>query len=181
MSDSLFDPSSVGDDFADGITPVADRTVVTPVLTPDQIAAIIFNESRALRGGDALDQARTAMAATILNADRLWGANRSHLAGTSSISLPATLTPAEQADLKDIQGSVRRAQELQAQGQDPAAGATNYNFRAFRSETPPDWGRDFSSQAIHGPFYDPYERLNKYLNIWHNPAAVGASRSRGSP
>lgn len=61
MSDSLFDPEAV--------TPVADQSGVTP-LTPDQIAAIIFNESRALRGGDALDQARTAMAATILNADR---------------------------------------------------------------------------------------------------------------
>jgi hypothetical protein len=59
VSDSLFDPSSAGDDpESDLITPVADRTVVTPVLTPDQIAAIVFNETRALRGGSALDQAR---------------------------------------------------------------------------------------------------------------------------
>jgi hypothetical protein len=190
MSDSLSVPSLVTDDPANEELAQQAGNFATPAagsdtpsgLTPDQIAAIIFNESRALRGGDALDRARTAMAATIMNADRTWGANRPHLAGTASDVLPANISPAEQADFKDIQESVRRAREPQAQGQDPANGATNYNFRVVRSATPPSGSRrNFSSQAIHGPFYDAQNRLNKFLNIWHNPDAGRANRIQAAP
>ena len=190
MSDSMLDPSSAGSDSTNEelaqqagnvATPVADPSDPPAGLTPDQIAAILFNESRSLSGGAALDQARTAMAATIMNAQRSWGAYRSKYARTTSDVLPPNISPAEQADLKDIHESVRRAQELQAQGKDPANGATNYNFRPLQSATPPHQWPTFSSQAIYGPFYDAYHRHNQFLNIWHNPDADRANRLQAAP
>ncbi|MBV8534942.1 MAG: hypothetical protein JO128_05085 [Alphaproteobacteria bacterium] len=166
MSDSLSDPSLAGDGLKNEELAQQAASDASSGLTPDQIAAIIFNESRALRGGDALDQARTAMAATIMNAQRTWGANRSKHAGTAPDVLPPNISTAEQADLRDILESVRRAQELQAQGQDPAGGATNYNFRLTRSEAPPAGSRrNFSSQAIHGPFrrLSPLQSVPEHL------------------
>jgi hypothetical protein len=115
-------------------------------LTDDEIAAILFNETRSL-SGDSIAQARANAAHAIINAQ------------ASSHRMPpmaprvAHIPPAEQDAYTACREAVRTARSDITSGQDPTNGATHFNFRKNNSTA------DFQGHQIRtnvGPLNNSY-------------------------
>src|SRR5207248_1777734 len=95
-------------------------------LTDDQIASIIFNETRSL-SGPSIDDARYNNAMVILH-------NNLNLRTLPKMAPPRAAVPSqEQAAYDSILSVVRRARSDFLNGINPTNGATNFNFRPTNS------------------------------------------------
>jgi hypothetical protein len=141
------------------------------ILTDEEIATIIFNETESLRGS-GVSRARSDLAHTIINADDLWGPRRGGLAGTDPTYLKRPhMDPIKERVMREVQEAVRNARDERREGIDPTRGATNFNMRPAPSELPPERWRGFTLQdQPRGPYTD-HLRNPVYVHIWHNPAA----------
>lgn len=116
------------------------------MLTTTQIANIIFNETQSLSGA-GIDQARTNIAMTILNAEKK-GKARPMTAPDS-----ATVSPVEKAIYAACLSAAQQAVADQKKGVDPTNGVTHFNFRPT-SSTSPFFG--FPQRTQLGPFRNSY-------------------------
>jgi RHS repeat-associated protein len=98
-------------------------------LTDQEIANIIFNETRSFSGPD-IDKARRNIAHAIINGERLRGSKRPKTAPTT-----ANVPPAEAGTYQDILENVRAAR-LEREWGDPTKGAIHFNFRNTSSRSP---------------------------------------------
>jgi hypothetical protein len=96
------------------------------VLTDDEIAGIVFNETRSLSGADVA-QARVNVAHAIINAQA--SPHRTPRMAPTTTHVP----PAEQAVYAASREAVRTARQDIHNGQDPTNGATHFNFRSDAS------------------------------------------------
>jgi len=117
------------------------------VLTNEQIANILFNETRSFSGPNVND-ARVNIANAIINGDEALGDNRPITAPTT-----ANVPPAEQQTYQACQDAVTTARNQQANGTDPTNGAMNFNFRNSDS-TAPFFGLPLQTQV--GPLNNSY-------------------------
>jgi hypothetical protein len=92
-------------------------------LSTSEVTNIVFNETRSLSGA-SVDEARTAIAHTIINGDEARGDKRP-LTAPSTASVPE----AERNQYSEIQSAVLRARAERDIGHDPTGGAINFNFR----------------------------------------------------
>jgi hypothetical protein len=138
-----------------------------PPLTDDQIAAIVFNETRALHGPD-LHKARVEMAATIINADEETGGSRVGYKTAPAI-IQAKLTPEEEKVLQKIEAAVAEARALKDSGNDLTHYATN--FDTPRIETMKPLRPTFTIESDYRNFWDSNEKRPKKIRIWQNPDA----------
>lgn len=99
------------------------------MLTTDQLANIIFNETQSL-SGPGIEQARVNIAMTILNAEKQ-GKARPMTAPASE-----TVPPVEKAIYADCLKAAQKAIADQKKGDDPTKGATHFNFRSNSSPNP---------------------------------------------
>ena len=115
-------------------------------LNRQQIAAIIFNETRSLSGAE-INSARKNIAHVILN----------HVSAGTRLPLMApavAIIPASESSIyQNCLEAVDLAQEELAEGIDPTKGATNFNFRRNASES------KFFQMPVHthaGPLHNSF-------------------------
>ncbi|MCF3948175.1 cell wall hydrolase [Acidiphilium iwatense] len=116
------------------------------MLTQQQLANIIFNETQSL-SGTGIEQARINIAMTILNAEKA-GQRRPMTAPDA-----ATVPPAVAGIYADCLKAAQQAIADWKQGQDPTNRATHFNFRSNLS-TSPFFGFRLHTQL--GPFRNSY-------------------------
>jgi hypothetical protein len=116
------------------------------MLSTDQIANIIFNETQSL-SGTGIDQARVNIGMTILNAQKL-GKHRPMTAPTT-----ATVPAAAKTIYANCLTAAQAAVANDKKGTDPTKGATNFNFRPSPSQAP-FFGLKLYTQV--GPFNNSY-------------------------
>lgn len=115
------------------------------MLTDEQVANIIFNETRSLSGTD-IDTARLNVAHAILNGEN---SKKRPLAAPTSATVPAV----ESAAYALCEAAVAAAKKNVEAGTDPTAGAIHFNFRKN------NWTGDFQGHAIKtqvGPLNNSY-------------------------
>jgi hypothetical protein len=110
--------------------PVAIQRGSSGVLKDDEIAAIIFNETRSLTGAGIAD-ARRNLAHAIMNGDEALGAKRPKSAPTT-----ASVAPGEHEAYAGSLSAVGEARAHRAEGKDPTNGARHFNFRGGASKQP---------------------------------------------
>jgi len=119
-------------------------------LTNDQIANIIFNETRSLSGGN-IEKGRTDMAQAIINGDEAQDAGKGRRPATAPTT--AKIPPAEQKTSKVCKAAVNEARAQREKGIDPTNGAMHFNLRPDDSTAP------FQGNPIRthdGPFNNSY-------------------------
>lgn len=116
------------------------------MLTTTQIANIIFNETQSL-SGPGIEQARTNIAMTILNAERQ-GRPRPMTAPDT-----ATVPIVEKGIYADCLKAAQKAVADHKKGTDPTKGATHFNFRS-NAATSPFFG--FALRTQIGPLRNSY-------------------------
>jgi len=123
-------------------------------LTEEQIANIVFNESRSF-SGPTIDEARTAIAHAIINGDESRGRGR-----PSTASASATVPDVERGQYQSAATAVQLAVAQRSVGFDPTGGAMNFNFR-----NPGETGQFFKLNPVMtiGPFN------NSFVNGAHGP------------
>ncbi len=134
------------------------------LLTDDQIANIIFNETRSLNGSN-IDLARTDIAHAIINGDVARGASRP-ITASSTANVPSS----EQGTYQACQTAVGQARQDLMLGIDPTNGAIYFNMRNN------DWRGNFQGDPIQtqvGPLNNSYptQVLNAtgiYINTYGN-------------
>jgi hypothetical protein len=115
-------------------------------LTDQQMASIIFNETRSL-SGDSIAEARKNIAHAIINAQASTG--RRPATGPTVAHVPKQEKEIYTACIE----AVTAARAERAKGIDPTQGATNFNFRKNNSRS------DFYGLKIHtqvGPLDNSY-------------------------
>jgi hypothetical protein len=115
-------------------------------LTDDQIANIIFNETRSL-SGEKIAEARQNVAHSIINAQAKSG--KRPLTGPTVAHVPKQESDAYDACV----AAVKAARDAIAKNIDPTSGATNFNFRKN------NWKGDFYGLPIQtqvGPLDNSY-------------------------
>ena len=124
------------------------------ILTDEQIANIIFNETRSL-SGKRVAEARVNIAQAIINGDEALGDKRPITAPTTAI-----VPEVERAIIEACRAAVRTAREQRAKGTDPTKGARNFNFRNNDSRAP---FYNLPLQTQVGPLDNSFEskQLNK--------------------
>jgi hypothetical protein len=132
-------------------------------LTPSQVSAIVWNESRSL-SGPQVQQMREQIAHTVMNADAKWGDKRSTYARTSSTT--ANVPPAEKGTYDSSAQAVQAAIAQRARGVDPTNGAVFYQF--LPGGSPPTW-QDRSMKVQQGPFNNsyPHGKLGRSNVHWY--------------
>jgi hypothetical protein len=98
------------------------------ILSDDEKAAIIFNETRSLSGSD-IHTAREYLAHALSNADETWGGDRAKYAGSAPSVIPHGVPEVEGARYQSAVDAVAAAKSQRANGVDPTQGALNFNFR----------------------------------------------------
>lgn len=116
-------------------------------LSDDEIANIIFNETRSL-SGQAIEDSRVNIAHAIINGDEALGAKRPKTAPSSAV-VPST----ESAAYESAKAAVATARAQRARGSDPTGGARHFNFRPGSSRAP-FFGNPIRTQT--GPFKNSY-------------------------
>jgi hypothetical protein len=102
------------------------------VLTDDEIANIVFNETASL-SGTGIDDARTAIANATINGDERLGQNRP---ATAPSTINRALSTSEQNDLQNIKSVlIPNVRAARLNGVDPTAGAEFFNFRDLNKFT----------------------------------------------
>ncbi len=104
------------------------------VLTDDEIANIVFNESVSLSGAD-IDQVRANIAHIIINGDEELGTRRQSIAGTASKTINRQLSNLELSVLGDIRSIVADVRLDRLNGIDPTNGTKFFNFRDLNQFT----------------------------------------------
>lgn len=99
-------------------------------LTDEQIANILFNETRSF-GGPELDQARYNAAQAIINGDNALGEGR-----PMSAPMTVTVPPQEQKAYQACMEAAIQAKTDNMNGIDPTQGAMHFNFRNNNSTSP---------------------------------------------
>lgn len=146
------------------------------VLTDEQIRNIIYNETEGL-SGPGVQNARAILAHTIINADEIWGADRSRFAGTNPTTFLRAEHPKRGAILADIEEAVTIARAQRRAGGDPTNGATNFHMRDVRSTDLPPHGIAKDPRYNFMPEGEPlgpyvnYPLPPRYINIRQNPVA----------
>jgi hypothetical protein len=128
----------------DGARPEPIRRGDKAVLTDDQIANIIFNETRSL-SGEGIQAARERIAHAVINGDEAAGSARPGSAPTA-----ASVPQVEAGAYKSAQDAVAAARTQRANGVDPTDGATHFNFR--KNDWRGNFLRDYSIHTQSGPF-----------------------------
>jgi hypothetical protein len=127
-------------------------------LTDEQIANIIFNETRSLSGA-LIAEARTNVAHAIINGQKLKGRPKS---GPTK----ATVPDVEKQTYADCKVAIKTARANGAKSVDPTNGATNFNFRKN------NWTGDFYALPIKtqvGPLNNSYPTTDlPATNIYAN-------------
>jgi len=98
------------------------------ILSDQERAAIIFNETRSLSGSD-IQKAREYLAHAISNADETWGDQRFRYAGSAPAIVPRGVPEVELNAYESAVAAVAAAKAQRANGIDPTEGALNFNFR----------------------------------------------------
>ncbi len=119
------------------------------VLTDEQIANIIYNETRSL-SGENIAQSRENIAQAIINGDEALGDKRPITAPTTA-NVPSN----EQQTYQACRDAVESARRARSSGNDPTRGAMNFNFRNNDS-TAPFYGLPVQTQV--GPLNNSYTR-----------------------
>ena len=132
------------------------------LLSDDEIANIIFNETRSFRGKQ-VGRARLNIAHAIINGDEKLGSGRPATGPTV-----ATVPKVEQGTYQMCTAAVQDARAQRAQGNDPTNGATYFNFRNGPS-TKPFQKEKLSTQV--GPLENTFtggglNRRNVYANTY---------------
>jgi RHS repeat-associated protein len=117
------------------------------LITPEQLAAIIFNETRSL-SGPQLGAARVNIGHVVINGSSRLGDNRP-LTAPDHANVPA----AEQEAYSQCLAAARAAQAQSDAGQDPTDGSLHFNLRPNAS-TGPFMGHALTTQS--GPFDNSY-------------------------
>lgn len=117
------------------------------ILSDEEIAGIIFNETRSLSGAD-LQQARTNLAHAVMNGDEALGQRRPKTA-PSKVTVPE----AEREAFEASKAAVVEARRQRAAGVDPTNGGIHFNLRGQPS-TNPFMGYPLQTQT--GPFKNSY-------------------------
>jgi len=139
------------------------------LLSSEQVANIVFNETRSL-SGLGIDTGRGEIAGSIINADEYWGPDRGRNAGTAPEFLGKRgLSPSELETYDSILAIVEDVRIGRALGYDLVMGATNFNMRPYWSEAAPFWNRTLQSQSITGPFGNTIG-APMFIHIWLDPA-----------
>jgi len=146
-----------------GGNPVGYIDALGLVLTDQQVANIIFNETRSF-SGPGVDQARYNIAQAILNGDQRFGNRRPVTAPTT-----ARVPRGEQGTYDQCLNAATRARADRRSGIDPTNGATNFNFRNDASQTPFQGQLPLSTQV--GPLDNSFtggglNRTNVYANTY---------------
>lgn len=103
------------------------------ILSDDQIANIIFNETRSF-SGEQLDEARLAMANAIVNADEIYGESRMSIRRTAPDSITQQISQGEQAILNHIQNTlIPKVREERRNGIDRSNGHLPFGFRDIKN------------------------------------------------
>ncbi len=114
-------------------------------MTDEQIAAVIFNETRSL-SGDNISSARTNIAHAIYNAEQT---GRRDKAAPTTAKVPAV----EKLTYEACKTAVNEMRTNVRNKVDPTDGATNFNFRKN------NWRGDFYKKKIKtqiGPLFNSY-------------------------
>jgi hypothetical protein len=114
-------------------------------LTDEQIANIIFNETRSL-SGDKIAEARLNIAHAIMNGEKL---SSRPATGPTSAQVPKV----EEGAYGQCKSTVAQAKLNVSKGEDPTSGATHFNFRKN------NWRGDFFGKKIQtqvGPLNNSY-------------------------
>lgn len=130
-------------------------------LTDDQIANVIFNETRSL-SGVGIDEARKNIAHSIINAQAATGKR------PKTGPVVAHVPEQESDTYESCQSAVSAARDDKKKNVDPTGGATNFNFRKN------NWRGDFYGLKIKtqkGPFdnsfpTDDLPSSNIYANTY---------------
>ncbi|NYE30397.1 RHS repeat-associated protein, partial [Rhodanobacter sp. K2T2] len=131
----------VGDNPLTGVDPFG-------LLTEQQIAAIVFNETRSLSGSNIL-QARIDVASAVINGSNAYGDNGRPKTASDVANVPSAEESAYQNSLE----ATKTALCENKNGQDPTDGATHFNLRPNDS-TGPFFGSPLSTQS--GPFNNSF-------------------------
>ena len=141
------------------------------ILTDDEIASIIFNESRSLSGSE-IDLAREAIAHAVMNGDERFGISRPDTAG-KSVNL-TSISNAEATILNHIKTVIVPNVKLQrSQGFDAAGGNNYFNFRDATDLKFPNGEIDVRTQEkrFKNGFLQPvYTSFGPFYNSFPNPA-----------
>ena len=122
------------------------------VLSDQDVAGVIFNETKAL-SGQGIEGARKRIAHTVINGDETSGGHRPKSAPTKVV-----VAPGEKAAYAASVAAVAAAKAERAAGVDPTNGARHFNFRSDPSRGP------FKGHKIHtqsGPFSNSYPTTAK--------------------
>jgi hypothetical protein len=95
------------------------------ILSDEEYAAIVFNETRSLSGSDVAG-ARQQIAHALMNADETWGPKRGVYARTAaSVAMPPEV---EQDTYRAAVEAVAEAKRQRSSGSDPTGGAVFFRF-----------------------------------------------------
>jgi len=147
-------PSDVASLGADAQGQDAAAKAAAPGVTPDQLAAIIYNETRSLSGPQA-QQMREQIAHAVLNADAKWGGKRMTYAHTAPMT--AQVPDVEKGTYDASVQSARTAMDQHAKGVDPTNGAVFYQF--LPGPSPSVW-QNRSMKVQQGPFNNSHPQGN---------------------
>jgi len=117
------------------------------MLSDDEIANVIFNETRSL-SGPRIQDARVNIAHAVINGDETLGAKRPKASPTRAV-----VPPEEKAVYGSAAAAVATARAQRTQGVDPTSGALQFNFHPGSSRTP-FLGNPINTQT--GPFKNSY-------------------------
>jgi hypothetical protein len=139
-----------------GVPPFAfDRARINK-LTVEQVAGIVFNENRDVTPGestpDQLQEAKTAQAHAVINADRIYGKKRQNMVRTAPWQVPDRLKNSTQYE--QALTAARMAFQRDGVGIDPTAGRVYFNNRFEGQATGPRvyHGRPQEPYHTYGPF-----------------------------
>jgi hypothetical protein len=169
--------ANAGSERYERIVAAANPPQVVPVpvprpyrpMTRDELANIIFNETRSL-SGPGLDNARYAIAHAIRNGEQQFGSGRPFTA-------PTTVGSISNAERAAYYASYLAAQEADADrwdNTDPVNGATHFNLRPNNSGGPFQGNASYPLVRNFGPFNNslPTRQLpatGVYVDIYHDP------------
>ena len=122
------------------------------VLSDDDKARIIFNETRSLSGPD-IQTAREYLAHALANADETWGVDRGKYASSAPSRIPGGVPKAEAGAYQSGVDAVAAARRQRTMGVDPTNGALNFNFRT-QTQSGPFEGKQARTRV--GPFTNSY-------------------------
>jgi hypothetical protein len=116
-------------------------------LSDQQVAAVVFNETRSL-SGDQVGRARQMVAHAVINGDEKLGARRPLTAGTS-----ARVPDVEARTMRQSGSAVAAARAQRELGFDPTNGSIHFNLRPNAANGPFN-GHDLTTQS--GPLNNSF-------------------------